>query len=108
MVYELRIYHCVPGCLPKVLDRFENVVFDFWNKYGIKQVGFWTTLIGESNQDITYMLQWDSLADREAKWAAFQSDPEWIKKRAATEPNGPLVLSYSNSILGTTAFSNIK
>jgi hypothetical protein len=53
-------------------------------------------------------LQWDSLADREAKWAAFQSDPEWIKKRAATEPNGPLVLSYSNSILGATAFSNIK
>ena len=68
MIYELRIYHCTPGCLPKVLDRFENIVFGFWNKYGIKQVGFWTTLIGESNMDVTYILEWESLAEREEKW----------------------------------------
>ena len=56
MIYELRIYHCTPGCLPKVLDRFQNIVFGFWEKYEIKQVGFWTTLIGESNMDVTYLL----------------------------------------------------
>ena len=108
MIYELRIYHCTPGRLPKVLDRFENIVFGFWNKYGIKQVGFWTTLIGESNMDVTYLLEWDSLAEREEKWNAFQADPEWIKRRAVTEPNGPLVSSYSNQILQPTAFSNLK
>ena len=108
MIYELRIYHCTPGCLPKVLDRFQNIVFGFWEKYEIKQVGFWTTLIGESNMDVTYLLEWDSLSEREEKWNAFQADPERIKRRAETEPNGPLVSSYSNQILQPTAFSNLK
>ena len=109
MLYEIRIYHCTPGNVPKVLDRFENVVFDFWDKYGIKSVGFWTTYIGESNMDVTYLLQWDSLAERQEKWDAFQSDPDWIKRRAETEVNtGPLVGSYSNQILQPTKFSNLK
>ena len=50
--------------------------------------GFWTTLIGSSNQSLTYMLAWESLAEREQKWMAFQSDPEWIAKRAETEKDG--------------------
>ena len=108
MLHEIRVYHCTPGCVPKVLDRFENIVFDFWEKYGIKSVGFWTTYIGESNMDIKYLLEWESRAEREEKWNAFQADPEWIKKRAATEPNGPIVASYSNQILQPTKFSNLK
>jgi hypothetical protein len=54
------------------------------------------------------MLGWDSLAAREKNWAAFQGDQEWITKRAETEKNGPLVASFSNSILAPTAFSPLK
>ena len=36
----------------------------FWEKDGIRQVGFWVTLIGESSQEITYMPAWDSMAER--------------------------------------------
>ena len=38
-------------------------------------------MIGESNHELTYLLAWESLAEREKKWAAFQSDPEWIAAR---------------------------
>ncbi|MBI37469.1 MAG: NIPSNAP family protein [Alphaproteobacteria bacterium] len=108
MLYELRVYDCVPGRLPDLLNRFENITLDLWQKHGIKQAGFWTTAIGESNQTLYYMLEWESLADREKKWDAFQNDEEWLRKRAETEKNGTLVASVSNSILQPTSFSSVK
>ena len=108
MLYELRVYDCVPGRLPDLLNRFENITLDLWQKHGIKQAGFWTTAIGESNQILYYMLEWESLADREKKWDAFQNDEEWLSKRAETEKNGTLVASVTNSILQPTSFSSDK
>ena len=108
MIYELRVYHCVPGRLPALLKRFETITLGLWEKHGIKQAGFWTVLIGESNQDLYYLVQWESLAEREKKWNAFQADPEWHAKRAETERDGPIVASITNSFLQPTAFSSVK
>src|SRR5258708_1992383 len=77
MIYELRIYRCVPGRQSALLSRFKNETLRVWEKHGIRQAGFWTTLIGKSSQEITYMLAWDSLAKREKRWGAFLTDPEW-------------------------------
>ena len=73
MIYELRIYRCLPNRLPALLKRFETHTLRIWEKHGIRQAGFWTTMIGESNHELTYLLAWESLAEREKKWAAFQS-----------------------------------
>jgi hypothetical protein len=108
MIYELRVYHCVPGRLPALLKRFETTTLGIWAKHGIRQVGFWTVLIGESNQVLYYLLTWDSLAEREAKWNAFAGDPEWLAKRAETERDGPIVAKISNEILQPTAFSAVR
>lgn len=67
MIVEMRIYHCAPGRLPALHDRFRNITLAFFDKYGIKQIGFWTTVVGTSNHALTYMLQWESLAEREQK-----------------------------------------
>src|SRR5438552_4068556 len=82
MIYELRVYKCVPGRLPALLNRFANTTLKIWEKHGIKQAGFWTTVVGESSQELYYLLAWESLADREKKWNAFVVDPEWLAKRA--------------------------
>ena len=108
MIYELRVYRCIPGRLPDLLKRFETVTLDIWARHGIRQAGFWTTLVGESNQDLTYLLAWDSLASRETIWNAFQSDPDWIAKRAQTEANGPIVANIASSFLQPTGFSSVK
>jgi len=108
MIYELRVYHCVPGRLPALLKRFDTITLKIWERHGIKQAGFWTVGIGESNQDLYYMLAWESLADREKKWDAFQADPEWISSRAETEKDGPIVASVNNQMLLPTAFSSVK
>jgi hypothetical protein len=108
MIYEMRIYHCAPGRLPALLNRFDTITLKFWEKYGIRQVGFWTTLVGESNQALTYLLQWESLAEREKKWNAFSTDAEWLAKRAATEVEAVIVQRIENSLLAPTAFSALK
>lgn len=108
MLYELRIYECVPGRLPDLNKRFDTITLKLWEKHGIKQAGFWTTVIGESNMTLYYMLAWDSLADRETKWNAFQTDAEWHKARAATEANGPIVANVKNFILAPTPYSSVQ
>jgi len=108
MIYELRIYRCVPGRLPALLSRFQNHTLRIWEKHGIRQAGFWTTLIGESNQQLTYILAWDSMAEREKRWGAFLADPEWIATAAESEKDGQLVQNISNELLAPTAFSSVK
>jgi hypothetical protein len=108
MIHELRIYECVPGKLPDLLKRFDTITLKLWEKHGIKQAGFWTTLIGKSNQRLTYMLAWESLAEREKKWNAFGADPEWLSARAQTEANGAIVARVTNEMLQPTSFSSVK
>ena len=51
MIYELRVYHCLPGKLPAVNDRFKNITTKIWERFGIKAVGFVTAVMkdGENN-----------------------------------------------------------
>jgi len=108
MIYEMRVYRCVPGRLPALLKRFEQTTLKLWEKHGIRPSGFFTTLVGASNQELTYLLAWESLAEREQKWAAFQTDPDWITARAKTEADGQIVDNIVNQILAPTAFSAMK
>jgi hypothetical protein len=108
MLYELRIYHSMPGKMPALLKRFETATVALFEKHGLRQVGYWTVAIGESSADLYYILAWESMEEREKKFAAFQKDPDWIAARAKSEETGPLVASISNSILMPTKFSALK
>ncbi|NEQ21904.1 MAG: NIPSNAP family protein [Microcoleus sp. SIO2G3] len=108
MIYELRIYHAMPGQLPALLSRFQNHTLQIWEKHGIRQAGFWTTLIGESESRLTYLLAWDSMAERQERWSAFLTDPEWIAIKSETEKESQLVQNISSELLAPTAFSSVK
>lgn len=108
MIHEMRVYHCLPGRLPALLKRFETITLDIWKRHGIRQAGFWTVLVGESNQDLVYLLAWESMAERERIWNGFMNDPEWIAKRAETERDGQIVASITNSFLQPTGFSAVR
>jgi hypothetical protein len=107
MLYEMRIYHCLPGRLPALLNRFETQTLALWNKHGIRQAGFFTTVIGDTNQQLIYFIAWQSLAEREQKWNAFIADPAWMKARAESEKDGQIVEKIVNQILAPTAFSSV-
>ena len=104
MIYESRIYKAVPGKLPAINARFANHTIGFFEEFNIGIVGFWNDEIGASNQ-LTYILSFDSMADREEKWSAFGSHKPWLEVRAETEVNGPLVAQVINSFMSLTPYS---
>ena len=104
MLYELRVSRR-PRPPFRSAEAFETTTVRLFEKHGIRQLGFWTVAIGESSSDQIYILQWESLAERDKRFAAFQSDPEWIEARRKSEEDGPLVVSVVNSILSPTSFS---
>ena len=70
-------------------------------------VGFWDTVIGESNE-LVYLCAFDDLAHRERAWAAFMADPEWINARAESEKDGLIIANVKSAFLQPTAFSAVK
>ena len=53
------------------------------------------------------MLAWESFADREARWAAFQADATWKQVKAESENKGFLVAHIRSQLLTPTNFSAI-
>lgn len=108
VIYEYRAYTCLPGRLPALLDRFRTTTLVLWEKHGIRQAGFWTVEVGESNQVLHYLLAWESLAEREEKWARFVADPDWISARVASETPDKIVASIRNEFWRPTEFSTVQ
>jgi hypothetical protein len=60
-----------------LIARFRTSQSPIWTRRGIKQIGYWTVVVGESHNDLIYLLGRDSLADRESTWSTFCGDAEW-------------------------------
>jgi len=104
MIIEMRTYHCAPGRMPALQERFKNHTMGFFKQYGIKPLGFWTTVVGNDNHELVYLLEWKDMAEREAKWSAFLADPQWQARRAESEAEKPIVARISNQFLAPCAF----
>jgi hypothetical protein len=104
MLYEARVYTTVPGKLPAINDRFAKHTIGIFKNHGIGILGFWTAEIGTSNQ-LTYILVFDSMADREKKFTAFQADAAWQQVRSETEASGPIVDHVVNAFMRLTPYS---
>jgi hypothetical protein len=108
MIYELRVYECFTGKLPDLHNRFANHTMKLFEKYGIKNIGYWTTDVGESNQELTYILGFKDANHRMEAWASFRADPEWQKVVAESHKNGIIVKNVRNQILVPTPYSPLK
>ena len=105
MIYEFRTYTCMPGKLPAVMKRFETATIALFKKHKFRNSPIMTTAIGPSSAEIKYFLQWESMAERDASWAAFRADPTWQQALADSERDGPIVEKLTNEILQPAAFS---
>ncbi len=95
----------MPGMLPALHERFQRHTLRILAKHGMRPVAFWTTVIGASSQDLYWLLEWRSLAEREERWAALETDAEWSAIKAETEAAGVLIEYQRNMILAPTAYS---
>ena len=109
MLYELREYTAVPGSLPRLIERFNDVTIAMFEKHGMDLVLLSRTELGEdSKNEIVYLLRFSSYDELEKRWAAMLSDPEWRSAAAASESGGPLVASVRRRLLTTADFPGLS
>jgi hypothetical protein len=108
-MFELRTYESpTPQDHVRKVEMFNSGEFDVFEKAGFWQVFYGDTLIGPRLPNLTYMLGFEDLADRNKKWEAFRSAPEW--KKLSTMPRyafEEIVSNITNIILRPTPHSQI-
>ncbi|MFC4949369.1 NIPSNAP family protein [Pseudonocardia sp. GCM10023141] len=105
MIYEIREYTTVPGRMPALVARFREHTTRIFAKHGMELVFLSVTELGSnSNNELVYVLRFDSYDDMVAKWAAMQADPEWLKIKGDSEADGPIVASINRRVANPTPF----
>ncbi|SDG96804.1 NIPSNAP family protein [Pelagibacterium luteolum] len=99
MIHERRVYHAAPKKVGQVVQRFEKHTLPAFERAGIRAIAAWTVMVGQANDQFVYVLEWESLAEREQKWVAFTQDEEFQRAWAETDKDGPLVRYASNEFL---------
>lgn len=88
-IYELRVYTCEPGKLEPLHARFREHTCKLFEKHGMKNVAYWVPSEGETAANtLIYVLEHKSRAAADKSWAAFRSDPVWLRVKETTEKDG--------------------
>jgi NIPSNAP len=105
VIYEIREYTTVPGRMPALVKRFKDHTLRIFERIGMEVTFISLTELGDnSNNELVYVMRFDTYEDMAAKWAAFMADPEWREKRAASEVDGPIVASIRRRVLNPGVF----
>jgi len=109
-IFELRTYQSqsMPARQKKAA-MFNNGEIGVFQRLGMRPVFIGESVIGPRQPNITYMLSFDSLAEREKHWQAFGSDPEWKKLSAPPElKDSQIVANITNTIWRPLPFSPLR
>jgi hypothetical protein len=105
-VYELRVYHAVPGKLGDLLARFRDHTIKIFDRHGIESIAYWTPLDEpEKNKTLIYILRHPSREAGENNWKSFRDVPEWKSVKEKSEANGALVEKVDSTFMALTDFS---
>ena len=108
--FEMRTYHAAPGKLDALNTRFREHTVELFKKHGMESIGYWTPVAeGEKKPDtLVYILSYPSKEAAEESWKAFRADPDWVKAKAESEVDVPLVEKVDSLYLNPTDYSPIK
>ena len=80
--FELRTYTVQEGSSIDLLhSRFRDHTSALFRKHGMTIVGYWQPVAKPNT--LIYLLAYKDGVARDAAWAAFGADPEWVKTRTA-------------------------
>jgi hypothetical protein len=109
-LFELRRYesHSEMAGKKKIEMFNEAGEIAIFKRVGLTPVFFGETIIGAVRPNLTYMLTYDDMDERNKNWKVFGSDPEWKKISGMPEyANAKIVSRITNIFLVPTAFSQI-
>ncbi|HSV99469.1 MAG TPA: NIPSNAP family protein [Sedimentisphaerales bacterium] len=91
----------------KKVEMFnEGVEIAIFRKTGLNPVMFGETIIGSNLPNLTYMLAFKDMAERDQRWQVFRDDPDW-KKLSADPAYKDTVSNITDIILRPTEYSQI-
>ena len=107
-VFELRVYHAVPGKLPELESRFRDTTSKLLAKHDLKVVGYWVPEDAHAwDNTIVDITAYASREEANKNWDAMMADPEFqavIKSEQANK----LVDKIDSTYMRPTDFSPIK
>ena len=107
-LFELRTYesHSIKASKKKIEMFNEGGEIAIFKKTGLQPVFFGETLIGPLMPNLTYMLVFEDMADRDKKWKVFGSSPDWRKLSSNPAYKGT-VSNITDIILQPARYSQI-
>ena len=108
-VYELRIYHCLPGKLPAMEARFRDTTSKLLAKHDLNVVGYWTAEPDAPgwNDTFVFLLAHASREDAKKNWDAMRADPAFQEVIKA-EQQEPTLDKLDVTYMRPTDFSPMK
>jgi hypothetical protein len=107
-VFELRVYHAVPGKLPALESRFRDTTAKLLAKHDLKVVGYWVPEDAPGwDNTLVDITAYPSREEANKNWDAMMADPEFqavIKSEQANK----LVEKVDSTYMRPTDFSPMK
>ena len=104
-VFELRVYHTLPGKVPALESQFRDTFSKLLAKHDLKVVGYWVPE-GTPDWDNTFIFLVAHSGPEEARknWDAMRADPEFQELIKANK----LVEKIDSTYMRPTEFSPMK
>ena len=108
-VFELRTYTAAPDKLSNILARFRDHTTKLFEKHGMTNIVYWTTIEKEAVQPkLVYILAHKSEEAGKKSFDEFRKDPEWIKVKTESESKGIIVDKIESVYMKALPFSKIR
>jgi len=107
-VFELRVYHAVPGKLPALESRFRDTASRLPAKHDLKAVGYWVPEDAPAaDNTFIYILAHPSREEAKKNWDAMFADPAF-QEMVKSEQADKLVEKVDVTYMCPTDFSAMK
>jgi len=105
VIVEMREYTLHPGKVPEYLKLYEREGLEIQRRILGRMVGYYSTEIGPSINQIVHLWAYDSLDDRIARRRQLQADPGW---QAYVQKMRPMLAAQTNRILNPAPFFDVE
>jgi len=107
-VFELRVYHVVPGKVAALESRFRDTASKLLAKHELKAVGYWVPEDAPaSDNTFIYILAHPSREEAKKNWEAMFADPGF-KEMMKSEQADKVVEKVDSTYMHPTDFSPMK
>jgi len=108
-VFELRVYHTLPGRLSALESNFREHTIGIFNKHHLTSVGYWVPQDSPQKENtLIYILAHPSREAAKKNWDEFRADPEWQAVAKASEATGKTVEKIDSTFMDPADYSPLK